>query len=161
MSVLRLYWVPAMVSLLALMTVALLTWPGGVSKPSPSSELRYTGPDFQSRAATPLRTFPIRIGGLNTEATPAPAPQALPMLTGISGGDAYLRSAATGEVQRLARGQSLDGWRLVSVRGRAVVMSNGADEQRLALFSAATNPGGPAGALATPPVQPPVSSSGP
>lgn len=140
MITVRTYWLAALLMLLALTTVALLVWPRGEAAPATPTATRYTGPDFPARKTTSPRSFPIRVGGDREDAPQPVTAQALPVLTGIAGGSAYLRSTATGEVQRLTRGESLDGWRLLSVRSREVVLGNGETEQRLALFAPTTSP---------------------
>jgi|GEM_PF-3561826 len=163
MTAVRAYWLPVLLVLLAFVTIALLVWPQGDAAPTAPGPARYTGPDFSAREATAPRGFPIRVGGDQGDDAQPVAVQALPVLTGIAGGSVYLRSTATGEVQRLTRGESLDGWRLLSVRSREVVLGNGETEQRLSLFapaSPATPTGQPAGPV-TAPVQPLPTSTGP
>lgn len=157
MIAVRTYWLPAVLVLLALTTAGLLVWPQGEAAPATRTATRYVGPNFPARETTAPRGFSIRIGGVREDmAQPAPD-QALPVLTGIASGSVYLRSATTGEVQRLTQGDSLDGWRLLSVRAREVTVGNGEAEQRLTLFAATVPPSTPAPAStpSTPSTLPP------
>ncbi|WP_292152408.1 hypothetical protein, partial [Brevundimonas sp.] len=72
-----------------------------------------------------------------------------PTLVGLVGGSqAYLRSAS-GEVERIRRGGVIDGWTLVAVGVRSVVVERDGTPHSLKLFARPE----PAGTT-TPPVQP-------
>ncbi|HYC98456.1 hypothetical protein [Brevundimonas sp.] len=140
MTKLARHWAPGLLGLCALVTLLLLVWPAAAARPAaaPAAE-RYLGPDHQTRRGGPMTGFAIRLG--STDAlSDAPAPAAVPALVGLAGRRAWLRSAATGEVEGVAVGQTLDGWRLVAVTTRTVTLRGPEGDRRLEVFAAGPPP---------------------
>lgn len=151
MKRLALHWPAFVLGACALATLAILVWPVGAAGPSaPPAAERYLGPDHQARRSGPVPGFALRLQAAGVEQA-APVVEALPVLVGLTDRRAYLRSAQSGEVEGVAVGQTLDGWRLVSVSRRSATVRGPAGDRRLGLF-AATTP--------TPEVDPPDESGG-
>jgi hypothetical protein len=149
---LRRYWLPGLLGLCALLTLGLLAWPTGAARPlGPPAPERYAGPDIETRRGGPVVGFALRLGGPAALPEAAPTPEALPVLVGIAGRQAYLRNAG-GEVERVSIGQEIDGWRLVGVGGRVATLRGPDGDRRIEMFAngSAAPATGPA-APATPP----------
>lgn len=169
MSWLRLYWAQGLLGVCALVSGVIFAWPSGGNVPVVAAQSeRYSGPVFADRKGGVLPGFALRLTAPGAAEAPPPAVEALPVLVGIANGQAYLRSAATGEVERVARGQTIDGWRVAYVGIRSVTLSNGETEQEVAMFT--TPPATQAATPANPeptngssnePVAPHQSSTGP
>jgi hypothetical protein len=122
--------------LCTLLTLGLLIWPtGGPDPAAPPAAERYAGPDIETRRGGPVLGFALRLGGPAAAPEAAPAPEALPVLVGIAGRQAYLRSAS-GEVERVSIGQEIDGWRLVAVSARAATLRGPDGDRRIEMFAA-------------------------
>jgi hypothetical protein len=150
MSWLRLYWAQALLGVCAIVAGVIFAWPLGRIAPVVAAQSeRYGGPVFGDHKGGVLPGFPLRLIGPGAAEAPPPAAEALPVLVGLANGQAYLRSAATGEIVRVVRGQSIDGWLIVYVGGRRVTLSNGQTEREVAMFTvppatqaaASVNPG--------------------
>lgn len=158
MTHLRRYWLPGLLGLCAVMTLALIAWPTGAARPSgPPAAERYAGPDIETRRGGPVVGFALGLGGPAAPPDAAPPPEALPVLVGIAGRRAYLRNAG-GEVERVAVGQSIDGWRLVAVSARAATLRGADRDRRIEMFAVAADPAASGAALpvpgeASPPIQ--------
>lgn len=153
MTRVRRHWLPGVLGLCALLTLGLLVWPAGAADPvGPPAAERYAGPDIETRRGGPIRGFALQLGGPAAAPEAAPAPESLPVLVGIAGRQAYLRSAS-GEVERVSIGQEIDGWRLVAMGARAATLRGPDGDRRIEMFAAgsgtATAP--PEGAM--PPIQ--------
>lgn len=136
MSWLRLYWAQGLLGVCALVSGVIFAWPSGGNAPVVAAQPeRYSGPVFADRKGGVLPGFPLRLAARGAAEAPPPAAEALPVLVGIANGQAYLRSAASGEVERIARGQTIDGWRVSSVGVRSVTVSNGETEQKVTMFT--------------------------
>ena len=138
----RRFWLQGVLALCAVATIGLLIWPAGSADlaPAPPAE-RYSGPDLQTRRGGPVPGFAIRLSSATDSAAAAPPPvEALPVLVGIAGRQAYLRSAATGEVERVSIGQEIDGWRLVSVGARSANLRGASGDKRIEMFSVPADP---------------------
>lgn len=136
MGWLRLYWAQGLLGVCALVSGAIYAWPSGENAPVVAAQPeRYNGPVFADRKGGVPPGFPLRLTAPGAaEAPPPPTAQVLPVLVGVANGQAYLRSAATGEVERVSRGQTIDDWRVASVGFRSVTLSNGEAEQEVAMF---------------------------
>lgn len=145
MRALPFHWSHGLAGFCALTTVALLVWPMASpaikhDTPTPS----YAGPAHPARRASPVVGLPIRLTyNAGPAAVVTPAAEAVPALVGISGRSAYLRSAATGEVERVQIGQTIDGWRLVAVSARTATLRGASGDRRLEMFAAASPEAGP------------------
>lgn len=121
--------------LCALLTLGLLFWPAGAADPvGPPAVERYAGPDIETRRSGPVRGFALRLGGPAAAPEAGPAPEALPVLVGIAGRQAYLRSAS-GEVERVSIGQEIDGWRLAAVSARTATLRGPSGDRRIEMFA--------------------------
>lgn len=155
------HWLPALLGLSAVVTVGLLVWPATSATPSarPPAD-HYRGPDIETRRAGPVSKFALRLASPDSPAAAAPeAIEAVPVLVGVAGQRAYLRSAATGEVEGVSIGASIDGWRLVSVSARAATLRGATGDKRVQMFaptSAAPPEAGVAAATPAIPVDPPI-----
>ncbi|QDH72311.1 hypothetical protein [Brevundimonas sp. M20] len=132
------YLLPALLGGCAALTLGLLLWP----QPEPASaqapaQARFDGPTFETRPSTRLTVFPFSLGALRTE--PVADAVQTPTLVGIAGSTAYLKGS-DGEVIRVRSGEELDGWKLVSVRGRTVLLRGPTGDRALALFAPAPAP---------------------
>lgn len=142
MKLVRQYWLQGVLALCAVATIGLLVWPAGSADlaPAPPVEL-HSGPDLQTRRSGPVPGFAIRLTSATDPVSAAPPTvEALPVLVGIAGRRAYLRSAATGEVERVSIGQEIDGWRLVSVGARSANLRGASGDKRIEMFSAPADP---------------------
>ncbi|WP_324775445.1 hypothetical protein [Brevundimonas sp.] len=120
-------------------TLVILIWPAAAARPPAAPGVdRYFGADHQARRSGPVAGFPLRLHAAGAEPTVV-APTAVPVLVGLAGRRAYLRSADSGEVEGVSIGQTLDGWRLVAVTGRSATVRGPAGDRSLELF-AATEP---------------------
>lgn len=137
MTHLRRHWLPALLGLCAVLTLGLLVWPpSGTSQAQRPPVERYAGPDVEMRRSGPVQEFALRLGRADAAPAAAPSPAALPVLVGLAGRRAYLRSTATGEVEGVAIGQTLDGWRLVAVSARSAILRGPDGDRRLDMFAA-------------------------
>lgn len=93
----------------------------------PDHRLRTTG---QSDAALPVHLVSTTAAD---QATVEP-PSALPTLVGLAGSNVWLKSAVTGEVERIATGGELDGWRVVAVRVRSATLTRDEERETLELY---------------------------
>jgi hypothetical protein len=119
-------------------TLALLLWPQSTPPAAvPSRPQPYRGPAFDARQATRLTAFPYTFG--DGQAAPVASSTAVPTLVGIAGSAVYLRGS-TGEATRVLRGEEIDGWKLVSVRGRTAVIRGPGGDRTLALFERPSEP---------------------
>lgn len=160
---LRRYWLQALLGVCGLVTIALLAWPAGSETASGAAAApRYAGPVFAARKAGAPLGFPLQLTTANALSTASTAAEPLPVLVGLAAGQAYLRSAATGEVERVRRGQSVDGWQVVAVGARSVTVRGSSGDERLDLFkptppaaaAEAVPPGGVPAVAGPPPVGP-------
>ncbi len=152
----------------ALTTAALLVLP--VSTPgraeAPEAE-RYAGADHRLRTTAPsAAALPIRFASAEADPATGAAPSALPALIGIAGGSVWLKSATTGEVERVAAGAELDGWRVAAVKARSATLARGEERQTLELYRVPSSqgvaraaPSAPNGLVA--PTPPPLLSTPP
>lgn len=116
-------------------SAGLMLWPQAQAEPPAKKRTSaYGGVEHQVRksGARPDDAVFVLTGG----AQPVPAtPQAAsPVLVGIVGGSAYLKSASSGETVRVSIGESLDGWKVAAVRGRAVTLEGPGGRREMALF---------------------------
>lgn len=117
-------------------TAGLLAWPAPpAAVPSAPVAQAYAGPVLEVRRVSPDPRFPLRLQSRFASSDPAPATEPAPILVGVAGGLAYLRSSTTGEVESLALGGEIDGWTLASVAPRAVTLRGASGERRLELFA--------------------------
>ena len=136
--------------LCALLTLGLLFWPAGAADPvGPPAAERYAGPDIETRRGGPVRGFALRLGGPAAAPEAAPPPEALPVLVGLAGRQAYLRNAG-GEVERVSIGQEIDGWRLVAVSARGATLRGPDGDRRLEMFAAGPGTAAPAEGASAP-----------
>lgn len=136
MNPLRLYWAQGLLGVCALVSGVIFAWPSGRNALVVAAQPeQYSGPVFADRKGGGLPGFPLRLTAPGAAEAPPPAAEALPVLVGIANGQAYLRSAASGEVGRVARGQTIDGWRIASVGARSVTLSNGEAEHTVTIFT--------------------------
>lgn len=155
MNWLRLYWAQGLLGVCALVSGVIFAWPSDGDAPVVEAmPERYNGPVFADRKGGVLPGFPLRLTAPSIAEAPPPAAEALPILVGIANGQAYLRSVASGEVERVARGQTIDSWQVVYVGGRSVTLSNGHTEREVAVFTT------PPVTQAATPVNPDWSNSG-
>ncbi|MBX9801993.1 MAG: hypothetical protein K2Y04_04420 [Caulobacteraceae bacterium] len=157
MTHLRRHWLPGLLGLCALLTLGLLAWPTGAARPAgPPAAERYTGPDIETRRGGPAVGFALRLEGPDAAPQTAPPPEALPVLVGIAGRRAYLRST-DGEVERVSIGQEIDGWRLVAVGGCAATLRGPDGDRRIEMFASGPDPAAsgaaPVPGEASPPIQ--------
>lgn len=132
---LALHWPAVVLGLCALVTLVILIWPAGAAHPSaPPPVERYLGPDHQARRSGPVPGFALRLQAAGVQEA-SPVVEALPVLVGLTDRRAYLRSAQSGEVEGVGIGQTLDGWRLVSVARRSATVRGPAGDRRLELFA--------------------------
>jgi hypothetical protein len=158
MMQLRLYWLPGLLGLCALLTLGLLVWPASAADPvARPAVARYSGPDIETRRGGPVSGFALRLAGPPAAPPAATPPEALPVLVGIAGRRVYLRSPGSDEVVGVSIGQSLDGWRLVGVGARAATLSGPDGDRRIAMFAAGAGSPGTSDPMLSqaPPVQPP------
>ncbi|MDI6623292.1 MAG: hypothetical protein QME55_01055 [Brevundimonas sp.] len=149
------HWLPGLLGLCAVVTLALLVWPVEAArpKPTPAAE-RYPGADHSARNGGPVTGFALRLQpAAAIEAAPAVA-EAAPVLVGLAGRRAYLRSAETGQVEGVSVGQMLDGWRLISVGQRTATVRGSSGDRKLELFS--TEVAAPASGTTSAPVPAPA-----
>lgn len=132
------------VGVLLAVVVALLPV-GGDGGPETAPPEAYSGP-----AHTVLQTSrrsvkaAFRFGDVGAEPEAAVVQAVAPTLIGIAGNTAYLKSAATGQVQRLSAGAEIDGWTVSSIRARSVTLRKGGVTNELALFQPSTEAATPA-----------------
>ncbi len=125
-----------LLGLCAVATVGLLVWPADSAPPLPRAVAEhYRGPDLETRRTGPVPKFPLRLASPNAPAAPPEAVEAVPVLVGVAGRRAYLRSASTGEVEGVSVGASIDGWRLVSVSARAATVRGANGDKRVEMFA--------------------------
>lgn len=130
----KVYGIHAVVALSALITLALLLWPAAAPDPVPPPQAQaYAGPVYPLRPTARARTSVLQLAS-DRPATPAPTVPT-PVLVGIAGRSAYLRSASTGETARLTVGQEMDSWRLIAVGARTATLRGAAGDRRLELFA--------------------------
>ena len=135
MKRLRAYWLHGVLGACALLTLALILVPQSENAPAaPPQEKRFAGRDFEARPAARLQNFVLSLSAPAAAASPANA-EPLPTLVGLAGRSVYLRSASSGETERLSVGQEFDGWRLVAVGARAITLRGPAGDRRLELFA--------------------------
>lgn len=129
-----------MLGLCALITVCLLVWPSASAAPLPRPAAEhYSGPNIEMRRSGPVSKFPLRLVSPNAVATATPKPiEAVPVLVGVAGRRAYLRSTVTGEVEGVTVGASIDGWRLVSVSARTATLRGTGGDKRVEMFATPT-----------------------
>lgn len=157
MTRLRRYWLHGLLGLCALLTLGLLAWPTGAGRPpGPPAAERYAGPDIETRRGGPVVGFALRLAGPDTTPQAVPPPEALPVLVGIAGRRAYLRSTASGEVERVSIGQEIDGWRVVSVSARSATLRGPDGDRRIEMFAARPDPANGVAATASGEASPPI-----
>lgn len=122
----------------ALATGALLLWPNASAAPQGRSAARYPGAVLADRKGGRPAAFPLRLATPATATPEAPVAPA-PVLVGLAGRQAYLRGAS-GAIERVSIGESLDGWRLASVGSRSVKLTGPGGDRRIEMFSAAPAP---------------------
>lgn len=143
----------------ALATAGLLLWPADPTiAPHAGAPSPYRGPVRQLRDVAVTPEFPLRLAGSGGATAPAADVQPAPVLVGIAGSAAYLKSAATGATERVSRGRTLDGWTLKAVGARTVTLTGPGGDRRLDLFAAGPDTATPA---AAPPVSGPPASAAP
>jgi len=145
MKLVRQYWLHGVLGLCALGTIGLIAWPASSVGPvsAPPAE-RYSGPDIQTRRGGPVPGFAIRLSSGNDQPSAVPqTAEAVPVLVGIAGRRAYLRSGATGEVVRVSIGQEIDGWRLVSVGTRSANLRGTSGDTRIEMFNTGSGAAAP------------------
>jgi len=154
---LRRHWLPGLLGLCAILTLGLLLWPSGATRPAGQAVAeRYTGSNVETRRGGPVVGFALRLVGPAAPPEAAPPPEALPVLVGIAGRRAYLRRA-DGEVERVSIGQEIDGWRLVGVSGRAAILRGPNGDRRIEMFASGPDPAtGAATAAASAEASPPI-----
>lgn len=119
----------------AAFSAGLMFWPQAqAAPPTDKRTSAYGGVEHQLRktGARPGAAVFVLIGS----AQPAQvAPQAAsPALVGIVGRSAYLKSTSSGETVNVSVGESLDGWKVASVRGRAVTLEGPGGRREVSLF---------------------------
>lgn len=153
------HWLPGLLGLCAVVTVGLLVWPAASAAPParPPAD-HYRGPDIETRRVGPVSKFALRLASPDLPAPATPeAVEAVPVLVGVAGRRAYLRSAATGEVEGVSIGASIDGWRLVSVSARAATLRGATGDKRVQMFAPTSATSQPeAGVAAATPASPPA-----
>lgn len=131
------------------LTIGLLAWPVRPTQdPVPVQASHYAGPEYAVRRTSPATVpGPLRLTSSQpVTAAPAPPVVAAPTLIGLLGNrQAYLRSATSGEIERVAVGSVIDGWRVTAMSGRTVTVSGPGGQQALRIFDrdapvAATDP---------------------
>ena len=134
----------------ALGVAGLLWYPAGGGEPAPPTpEPPYAGPERMMPPIDPAPKVILVMEDADPSGTPDQPTAPAPTLVGLVGGrQAYLRSAS-GEVERVRRGGVIDGWTLVAVGVRSVVVERDGTPQSLKLFARPE----PAGTT-PPPVQP-------
>jgi len=121
-------------------TVGLLAWPVRPAQdpaPAPAPGSHYAGPEYTVRRTSPATgPGPLRLTSSQpVTAAPATPVVAAPTLVGLVGNrQAYLRSATSGEIERVAVGSEIDGWRVTAMSGRTVTVNGPGGQQRLQLF---------------------------
>lgn len=142
----------------ALATAGILLWPAGATPaPQVGAAPQYRGPIRQLREVAVSPEFPLRLAGSGGPTAPAADVQPVPVLVGIAGSAAYLKSAATGATERVSRGGVLDGWTLRAVGARTVTLAGPGGDRRLDLFAAPADAAVPAAAPL--PSEPPASAA--
>lgn len=130
-----------------IVALALVTWPlpQPASTPEKAADA-YRGPEHQTlEVAARGGTAVIRLS-TSDEPAAASSASAAPVLVGLVGGrEAYLKSAATGEIIRVRPGSVLDGWRVASVDTRSATVVLGSERRRLTLFERPDQPIAPTG----------------
>lgn len=118
-----------------LLAGALLVWPIGAGPvvPAPAPEV-FRGPDQKTNRGSPVTQSAIRLSSGASAQEARPVAQPTPTLVGIAGGQAYLKSIDSGEIERAGVGGTVDGWKVVAVGNRTVTLRGGAGDQRLRLF---------------------------
>lgn len=144
----------------AVLAVAVTVWPGeeqgrvadGLLPAGAGPRLAAAGVEEPSSAARMTRFAaagaPVAadISGAVEAAPPPPAPDALPVLVGVMGRDGSLTGyfSSNGQSVRARRGDSVDGWRVVSLGRRDARLVKGRRTLKAALFSARSGPLSPA-----------------
>lgn len=126
-------------------SVGLWFWPQAqTAPPTDKRTSAYGGVEHQVRktSARPGETVFLLTG--SAQAAPETPQAASPVLVGIVGRSAYLKSASSGEAVSISIGESLDGWKLAAVRGRTVTLEGSGGRQEMSLFerpaSGSSNP---------------------
>tara|TARA_R110002051_G_scaffold41530_7_gene86133 strand:- start:19271 stop:19747 length:477 start_codon:yes stop_codon:yes gene_type:complete len=123
----------------SVLTLGLLAWPvRPTQEPAPNTGSHYAGPEYAARRTAPSTiAAPLRLTSSQpVEAVPATPVIAAPTLIGLLGSrQAYLRSATSGEVERVPIGGEIDGWRVIAITGRAVTVNRPGNQQKLQLFN--------------------------
>lgn len=134
------HWLPGLLVLCTVATVGLLVWPAASAPPLPRPAAEhYRGPDIETHRVGPVSKFALRLASASAPTATAPAVvEAVPVLVGVAGRRAYLRSAATGEVEGISIGGSIDGWRLVSVAARTATLRGADGDRRVEMFATAS-----------------------
>lgn len=141
MTAWRRYWPQGLVGACALASIVIYAWPSGAEVPPETARPeRYAGPVFTDRKGGALPGFSLRLAASGAAEAPPPA-EALPVLVGLANGQAYLRSPVSGEVERVVRGQTIDGWTVAAIGSRGVTLRNGEVEHQLRMFATRSVPG--------------------
>ena len=114
----------------------LLWYPAGGGEPAPPTPAPpYAGPERMMPPSDPAPKATLIMESAEPSSTPDQPTAPAPTLVGLVGGrQAYLRSAS-GEVERVRRGAVIDGWTLVTVGVRSVVVERDGTPQSLKLFA--------------------------
>lgn len=121
-------------------SVGLWFWPQAQTAPPTDKRTSvYGGIEHQVRktGARPGETVFLLTG--SAQAAPETPPAASPVLVGIVGRFAYLKSASSGETVSVSIGESLDGWRVATLRGRTVTLDGPGGRREVSLFEKPTN----------------------
>lgn len=125
-----------------LVAVVIAIWPmDSGSGPETAPPETYSGPAhtvLQTSRRTVKAAFRFGEAGAEPEATVVQA--VAPTLVGIAGNNVYLKSAATGQVQRATVGGESDGWTVSAIRARSVTLRKGGVTSELVLFHQSMGP---------------------
>lgn len=119
---------------LAVLAIAIYVWPIGSGEKPPAKADRYAGPEHQMRRAGMSAETPVVQIAVVDAGRPVETAAALPVLVGISGRTAWLKSANSGAVAGADVGDEVEGWTVTSVGPRRVAVKSGARTETLELF---------------------------
>lgn len=118
----------------ALVSAGIAFWPQTkVITPANNEITAYSGVEHELRkTSAPSEAIFILAGSVTpTQAAPQAAS---PILVGIVGRSAYLKSSSSGETANYNVGESLDGWKLLAVRARTITLEGPAGKRDISLF---------------------------
>lgn len=119
----------------ATVSAGLIFWPQAqAASPKDKRTSVYGGVEHQTRKTSARSSDAVFVLTASTQPVQAAPQAALPVLVGIVGRSAYLKSASSGETVSVSIGQSLDSWKVAAVRGRTITLEGIGGRREISLF---------------------------